>query len=475
MLNHLRKLGGETLLYALMNVGTKLIAFLMLPIYTHYLSTTEMGVFENVEAMVSILTFVVIFGTDNALAFYFFKTDDPKEKESYVQTVLSFRILLAVFFLILFVVFGPYVSQFLLGTRVYSKLLSIAGIVLVTESVITLILTYYRYQFKAKKVAILTLIQLGLVALLTFTMLKYLNYKVQSVYLSRLISGAIIILALIFPVIKFFSLKIDYKRLKLILVYGAPLVPASIAFWVITFANRFFLTHMESLASAGVYGVAIKFAAMISLLTSSIQMAWRPYSLSIQKKENAPQIYSQISIVILTLGMVGLVGVATIAPFLIHLMVSSNAYQDASQYIAILSLGSFLSFYYLIISVGLFIKEQTKLLSKYVLISAALSIILNVILIPILSIWGAAIALVVSYLFVNIVIFKKSQEVYYIPLSIKKSGIIFLVGLVSMLSVTFIYEIDVSKWFIIFPWILLIIAIFLVVKPGKIRIGQKSR
>nr|WP_278187304.1 MULTISPECIES: oligosaccharide flippase family protein [Bacillaceae] len=468
-------MGGETLLYALMNVGTKLIAFLMLPIYTHYLTTTEMGVFENIEAMVSVLTFVVIFGTDNALAFYFFKTDDHKEQDKFVQTVLTFRFLLAVFFLLLFIIFGPLFSKFLLGISSYSKLFILAGVVLVSESVITLILTYYRYQFKAKKVAVITLIQLGLVASFTFVLLKYLNYKVESVYVSRLVSGALIILVLIIPIIKFFSFKVDFKILKRILAYGAPLVPASIAFWVITFANRFFLTHMESLESAGVYGVAIKFAAMISLLTSSIQMAWRPYSLSIQKNENAPQIYAQISSLILMLGMVGLVGVATIAPFLMKIMVSSNAYQGASKYIAFLSLGSFLSFYYLIISVGLFIKEQTKVLSKYVIYSAILSVILNIILIPLLSIWGAAIALVLSYLFVNVIIFKKSQEFYYIPLSIKKNGFIFLVGLVAMLTVTFIYELDLSKWFISIPWLALLGAVFFVVKLDKIRLVQKSR
>jgi O-antigen/teichoic acid export membrane protein len=472
LLNHLKKLGGETLLYALMNVGTKLIAFFMLPIYTRYLSTTQMGVFENIEALVSILTFVVIFGTDNALAFYFFKTDDTKEKDTYVKTVLTFRVLLALFFMFMFLIFGPLISKLFLGESGYYKIFVVAGIVLVTESIITLILTYYRYQFKAKKVAVVTLIQLGCVAVFTYFMLKYLNYKVESVYLSRLLSGILIILILIRPLFKFLSFKVDLKTLKIILVYGAPLVPASIAFWVITFANRFFLTHMESLASAGVYGVAIKFAAMISLLTSSIQMAWRPYSLSIYKKENAPEVYAQISMLILAFGMVGIVGVATVAPFLVDLFVSSKAYQEASQYIAILSLGSFLSFYYLIISVGLFIKEQTKVLSKYVLISAGLSVILNVIFIPLLSIWGAAIALIVSYIFVNVIIFKKSQEIYHIPLSIKNSVLIFIIGLLSMLAVTYILEIHANYWLLIIPWIVLLATAFFILKPNKVRLQK---
>lgn len=474
MMQHLKKLGGETLLYALMNVGTKLIAFLMLPIYTLYLSTTEMGVFENIEALVSMLTFLVIFGTDNALAYYFFKTEDENEKELYVKNVLSIRLYIALFLFLLFIVLGPFISTMFLGSAKYSQLFMLAGLVLVIDAVITLILTYYRFQFKAKKVAGLTIFRLFLVALVSYAFLRFFNLRVESVYLARLLSGFLIIVILVFPVIKFLRFKIDRDIVKLILIYGAPLVPASIAFWVITFANRFFLTQFESLESAGIYGVAMKFAAMISLLTSSVQMAWRPYSLSIQKKDNAPQIFANFSLIILAIGMLGLTVVATAAPLFVDLMVSSGDYKVASQYVAALSLGSFLSFYYLIISVGLFIKEKTKVISKYVMISSGISIVLNIVLIPMLSIWGAVIALVLSYLFVNFVIFKKSQEVYPIPFPMKKAMTVFTAGLVAIAGITYLYEINAGFYYFIGPWIVMLMSLLLL-RPSKLALKQKSR
>jgi O-antigen/teichoic acid export membrane protein len=474
MMQHLKKLGGETLLYALMNVGTKLIAFLMLPIYTLYLSTTEMGVFENIEALVSMLTFLVIFGTDNALAYYFFKNEDENEKELYVRNVLSIRLYIALFLFLLFIVLGPFISSLFLGSAKYSQLFMLAGLVLVIDAVITLILTYYRFQFKAKKVAGLTIFRLFLVALVSYAFLRFFNLRVESVYLARLLSGFLIIVILVFPVIKFLRFKIDRDIVKLILIYGAPLVPASIAFWVITFANRFFLTQFESLESAGIYGVAMKFAAMISLLTSSVQMAWRPYSLSIQKKDNAPQIFANFSLIILAIGMLGLTVVATAAPLFVDLMVSSGDYKVASQYVAALSLGSFLSFYYLIISVGLFIKEKTKVISKYVMISSGISIILNIVLIPFLSIWGAVIALVLSYLFVNFVIFKKSQEVYPIPFPMKKAMTVFIAGLLAIAGITYLYEINAGFSYFIVPWIVMLASLILL-RPSKIELKQKSR
>lgn len=456
MIQHLKRLGGDSLLYALMNLGTKLIAFLMLPIYTKYLSPYEMGAFEMVEALTSILTFIIIFGTDNALAYFFFKEVDEKEKERLFKSTLTFRLTIALLFLLIFIIFGSSISSLLMGTEKYKDLLYVAGIVLVLEAVITLVLTYYRFVFKSKIVASLTVFKLLLVAILSYLFLKFFNLNVLSIYESRLISGLIIIVLIYRQIWRFSSLKIEKDIIKKILWYGAPLVPASLAFWVITFSNRFFLSTFESLESSGIYGVAVKFATMISLLTSGVQMAWRPYSMSIKDDPKAKNIYANIFYIILVIGFIGILIIATIAPFL-KILVADKSYYSALNYIALLSLGSFLSFYYLIISVGLFIKEKTSVISFYVIICSGISIVLNLLLIPLFSIWGAVFALIFSYLLVNVLIFIKSQSVYKIPVSSIKLIVVFIIGFVSVLSIVSIYFYKLNFYLIIFPWLVFLL------------------
>jgi O-antigen/teichoic acid export membrane protein len=462
LLEQLKRLGGDSLLYALMNVGTKLIAFFMLPIYTYYLGPKEMGVFENIDAVTSMLTFVIIFGTDNALAYYFFNTKDETEKNKYVKNVLTFRLYIALCFLAIFIIFSNELSQIILGVSGYYHLFYFSGVILVLESVITVILTVYRFQFKSTRVVILTVGKLGLVALLSYLFFKFLHLKVDSIYLSRLVSAVIIIVTILVPIFRFLNFKIDFEVLKKLLIYGAPLVPASIAFWVISFSNRFFLTQFESLESAGIYGVAVKFATMISLLTSSVQMAWRPYSLSIKDRPDAKKIYSNIFYIILVVGIFGLLGIATITPFILDMLIPDPAYKEAGKYIAMLSLGSFLSFYYLIISVGLFLEKKTPSIAIYVGLSAVISLILNIALIPYFSIWGAVTALIISYIFVNVMIFIKSQKVYYIPVSPLKLVSLFLSGGLSILSIVYIYEYStLDKFFVVIPWIFMIVVTFI--------------
>lgn len=462
MFKQIKRLGGDSLLFALMNVGTKLIAFLMLPVYTHYLSPGEMGIMENIDAISSILTFVIIFGTDSALAYFFYSTDNKELKERYVQTVLSFRLYLASLFLIVFLLFAKPLSSLLLGMSGYEKLFYLTGIILVFEAITTVILTYFRFQFKSLKVVIYTVLQLGAVAVISFLLLKYFSYNVDAIFWARFYSLILILIALFSTLSKLLRIKIEKDLLKKLLVYGAPLVPASLAFWVITFSNRIFLTKFESLDSVGIYGIAMKIGMVITLLTSSVQMAWRPYSMSIREKPDADRIYAGIFYIIFIIGMLGITMVAQLSPLILKMMMINAEYIEARNYIAFLSMSSFLSFYYLIISVGLFLKEKTGAISKYVGISAVISVILNIVLIPLFSIWGAVAALIISYLFVNVIIFKKSQEVYYIPVKPGKMIIVYLATLISIGMITFLYNnSQLSAILHVVPWFLLLGSIYL--------------
>lgn len=453
MLKQLKRLGGDSLLYAFMNVGTKIIAFIMLPIYTTFLSTEQMGIFDLLEAALAIITFLVIFGTDNALAYYFYQVTEEEKKINYVKTVVTIRIFIASIFFVLFVVLGSIFSELLLGSDKYKDMFLLLGIVLITEALITVILTYYRFIFKSKKVALLTVFKLLLVAIFSYFLLRYSNWKVESLYLGRIASGLVILIILIRPLFKFFTLKVDFQLVKEIIKYGAPLVPASLAFWVITFSNRIILSKFTTFGDVGVYGVAVKVATMITLLTTGIQMAWRPYSMNIKDEPNAKDIYAKVYYIILGIGIVGLLAIASVSPFIVQILAPQEGYREAANYVALLSLGSFLSFYYLIISVGLFLEEKTAIVSKYVGISAGISIVLNLLLIPYFKIWGAAAALVISFVFVNIFIFKKSQEVYYVPVSIRKLVGILINGCLGIIAIVLIHMNDLNIVFILIPWI----------------------
>lgn len=435
----------------------------MLPIYTAYLSKGEMGALETIDALFAMLTFVVIFGTDSALAFFYYDTKDEEKRKQYFQNVMMFRLFAAFALFVVMFVFGDLIASALKLGAGYKYLIYYAMVVLIFESMITLILTFYRFTFKVSRVVIFTVIRLGLVALLSYLVLRFFTSTVDAIFYSRIIATVLVVVLLASQVKKFFTLRINKELLREMLKYAAPLVPASIAFWVIAFSNRFFLGHFESLESVGVYGVAVKFATVITLVTSGVQMAWRPYSMSIKEKDNAKDLFAKFYLLIMIVGVIALLGIATLIPYVFSFMIPNEDYYEAIKYIALISAGSFLNFYYLIISVGLFIEKKTGVISVYFGIAAGVSVLLNIILIPWLSLLGAALAIVISYLTATILIYIKSQKVYKVPVNGFKLSYIFTNGFLAMITIVYIHEYtDLSFLYVLIPWFYFILSLVVI-------------
>ncbi|WP_338778645.1 oligosaccharide flippase family protein [Metabacillus sp. FJAT-52054] len=470
MLKQLKRFGGDALLYALMNVGTKLVAFLMISVYTRYLDAAEYGVFENIDAVTNLMTFLVIFGTDSALAFYFFEKKHESRKMDYVRNVLLFRFAVAFILYLLSVVIGSQVSLLVAQATGYEKTVQLAFIVLLLESLITLVLTYFRFEFLTWRVVISTVARLGMVALFSYLFLRYWEQNVDMIMFGRIAAASIIIVFLLPQFKNLITFRFDKKLMKEILIYAAPLVPASLSFWLISASNKLILTGFDGPGAAGLFGTAVKFATVITLLTTGVQMAWRPYSMSIKDKPDAKKIFGSVYIIIFAIGMFGLMGIATFIPAIFKWMISNTEFHPASVYVPLLSLGSFLNFYYLIISVGLFIKKETKPISIQFGIAAIISLILNVVLIPIMGLWGAALALTLSYGYACAAIFIKSQKTYHVPTPVGKLIFMFITSIISIAAIQYILDFsDLSVWLVLVPW-----AFFLLTNGGVLLTLRKK-
>ncbi|ALC86375.1 polysaccharide biosynthesis protein [Bacillus sp. FJAT-22090] len=461
MFSQLKRLGADSLLYAFMNVGTKLIAFILFPLYAHYLDdTSQIGLLQLVDTNVSMLTFLVIFGTDSALAYYYFEYKDKETREKYVRSVMTFRLTMVILLFVVFLIGGDWLSSLLLDSDGYSQLFYIALGTLCLDTIVTLVLTILRYEFHTKRVVATTVGKMLLIAIVSILFLMFVWTSLEGILLARLISVGIIVLVLIKPVRVYLRPLFDWNILKKILVYAAPLVPASLAFWIIANANNYFLTAYATISDVGIYGTAIKFATFITLLTSGIQLAWRPFSMSLKDKESSPKLFSTLYAAFLLIGSLGVLLLATAMPWII--MVMPEKFRIAFQYVAPISIATFLSFYYMIVSTGIFYTKQTKHISIAFGIAAVVSLILNFIFVPIFSIWGTVISYVGSYCLALFIVFRRSQKLYYVPFSgFKMAWTIFWL-IAATLSIVYVQLEDLNSWLIVGVWIVFIILILLV-------------
>jgi O-antigen/teichoic acid export membrane protein len=459
VLAQFKRLGADSLLYAFMNVGTKLIAFIMLPIYTNFLTTSEYGILEIADKWTSMLTFLIIFGTDSALSYYYFDTKDKEKRLEHVRNVMYFRLFIVAILALIVLIAAPQISLFLFEDSGYAQLLYLSIGILFLDTMLVVVLMVFRFDFKTKKVVAFTVGKMLLVAALSYVFLKYVVQTPEGILIGRVVSSAVIFIMIISSSYKYFKPKVNLVSLKELLVYAAPLVPASLGFWVIANASVLFLQAFHSAEEVGLYGAATKLATVITLLTSGVQMAWRPYSMSIKDKEDSPLLFSKIYLGLLLMGIIGIMGIATVMPYIIGIL--DKDFYESYQYVAFISAATFLNFFYLIISVGLFFTKQTKVISITFGFVAIINTILNITLIPLFSIWGAVAAYLIAYMTAVVFIFKKSQQSYYVPVSFVKMAFLFVNMILAVVAIVYTQVNNLSSYIIIGAWGYLVIVILL--------------
>ncbi|WP_028778683.1 lipopolysaccharide biosynthesis protein [Shimazuella kribbensis] len=451
MLAQLKRLAGDSFLYALMSVSTKLIAFVMFPIYTHYLLPSEYGVLGIIDGTVAILSYFVIFGTDTALAFYYFEEKDQDKKLQYVQNVMAFRLLVALVITVIVLLAGNNLVPWLNIGSSLMPFFYLSLMTLVLDSINILALTVYRYEMRTLRVVLLTVAKMLFIAILSYILLIYWSESIGSIIWGRIISITIVILLSGRQMLKYLRLRFDKDIWMKVLKYGAPLVPASLSFWVMGTSNRYIIATMDSTTSVGIYVAAFQFATMISLLTYGIQMAWRPYSMQMKDHPDGKVFFSKAYTIIFTVGMVGIVAVTSVMPLVILML--DPKYQASYQYVGFLSLASFLNFFYIIVSSGLLFAKKTKSISGILVLAALLNIALNIVMYIPFGLWGIVISNVIAYLLTCILVFFQSQKYYHVPIQTGKMLFLFIQSVITISAMVYLQVHDFAGWYQIFPWL----------------------
>jgi O-antigen/teichoic acid export membrane protein len=467
-----KKLVEDSFIYALMSVSTKLIAFVMTPIYTRLIVPEQFGMLGIIDGTIAILSYLVIFGTDTALAFYYFEEKDAEKKLQYVQNVMAFRLLVAVALTVIALLAGSQLSPWLQIDGALMPFFYLALLTLVLDSFNVLALTVYRYELRTLRVVLLTVAKMLLIAILSCILLVFWSTSIGSVIWARVISITIVIALSGRQMLKYVKLRFDKEVWRKILKYGAPLVPASLSFWVMGTSNRYLIAVMDNMATVGIFVAAFQFATMISLLTYGIQMAWRPYSMLMKDHPEGKVFFSKAYTIIFTVGMAGIVIVTSVMPFVVLLL--GEEYRSSYQYVGFLSLASFLNFYYIIVSSGLLFAKKTTLISGILVFTALLNVGLNIALYFPFGLWGVVISNVITYLLTCIWVFVQSQKYYHVPIQIGKLSFLFIQSVITIAVMVYLQVSEFAGWYQLFPW-LYFIATLAVCRVDRDFMGLKTK
>ncbi len=387
-----KELSKNTLLFSLSSFGSKLISFLLVPLYTYTLATADYGVVDLLNTTISLLIPLLTFNVQDAvLRFTLDKDQSPKDVIS-----ISFKVIvISSAFLSVAVLL---ISRFgVVKLDWYYWVFLVAGFGL--NALLNSLSMYLRSIDKVATIVISGIISTTLMCGLNIFFLLVLRMGVLGYLISQILA---LFMSCLFCVIhgavyKNISFKISKSLQKDMLIYSAPLIINSIAWWLNEASDRYIVTIFCGTAVNGVYSVSYKIPLILSTIQSIFYKAWSVSAIKEFDSDDADGFLGNIYSVVSCLSIVSCSALQIINPILSKVLFAKE-YYEAWKYVPPLLAG--IVFY----GLGLFegslftAVKNTKLVSVTTLIAAVLNTTLNFILIPIYGAYGAAFATMVGYI-----------------------------------------------------------------------------
>jgi O-antigen/teichoic acid export membrane protein len=258
-----------------------------------------------------------------------------------------------------------------------------------------------------------------LYTLLGIVLVVRMQMGVSGILLAMLAAAAVFALVGAVFTRRFLSPRFSLYTLREMLQFSVPILPSLFACWVMDFSDRYFLTKLSTLEQVGIYSVGARISSMIILLVTSYQMAWAPYALSVQHREDARDRYARGLFLFLLISLAAGTAIVVFGrPILVIL--THPRYYGAEKVIGLLVLATVAYGTYLIMNIGLIITKKTSLTSISVGAGAVLNLVLNFALIPRFGMMGAAAATLISYALSVAGIYWFANRVYPIDYRFKR-------------------------------------------------------
>jgi len=431
LLDDIRSSVKDSIIYSFGNLSTKLIGFVLIPLYTTYLAVEDYAILAILEISAQFLVAVFGFRISSALLRLYWDNDYADKQRVMFFTSLSFLTVISLVSIVGFVLFSDKLSLLLFGTPDFSYPIILMFISSGLQIIAIVCLTQIRIAEKPLLFSISNLLKL--ITSLSFTVyfIAYQGKNIEAIYEAQLI-GYIIFFPTIFHFIKKnIEFKIDLQVLRGMLGYSSPLILAEVASVIFTITSRYCLNFLSTLHEVGIYSLGFKVANTLKVfIVSSVMLAISPMIFKKMNDPDAKRFYSKIMTYFAYGLMFFVLAISIYGREIIHILAKNKSYWDAYQVIPILSLAIFFGMLKDVSLTGLHLTKRTKIISAIISSMAIINLILNIAFILIWQSLGAAFATLLSQILFFSTILYVAQKYYPIPFEVLKVIKILIVGLI---------------------------------------------
>lgn len=394
--NKQKNLFKNTGIIAIGTLLSKFLTFVLLPIYTKYLSADNYGIIDLIQNISFLLLPIVSLQLSSGIFRYIIEKKEFEEKKTIVSTALIIQ-----FFIILLFVFLTIITNCFIKIQYFE--------IFILYFITLIIVTNFQFITRGlgnnKIYSIISFFTTFISLILNIVFIVLLKWNASSILIAFIISNliAIILYLLMTPIIKLISFKkYSRKEIKVLLKYSLPLIPNEISWWIANASDRILISSFIDVSANGVYAIANKIPGIYTAIFNAYNMAWvESVSRGINDLNSETFIKDMYKKSFDFLGYVCLLIICGTSLFF-NIIINKN-YSDSYFHILILTIAIYFNSLSSLIGSILTGYKDSKTIGFTTIFGAIINILINLVFIKIIGLYAASISTLISYIIIFII------------------------------------------------------------------------
>ena len=388
-------------------------------------SNTDFSIFGQLYAAVSFLNVILTFGFETA--FFRFATEEGKYQKV-LNTSFWFMVMSSTLFMVLLYVFLQPLAE-IADYKDHPEYLLWFGWIAFFDTICVIPFAVLRFKNRPILYSVIRVFQNVFQAVLTIVLLYYVSESfmtdlgfdntISYPFISNLIAS-ILGVFLLFGVIRHVQFKFDKPLFKTMFLYGYPIMIAGLGYILNENFDKLVQRNLIDPASAGSYAACYKLATLMTLFVTAYRMGIEPFFFKVAKKGDAKQTYANILFFFSIICNIVILAILANLDWIKKIFITDSSYWSALDIVPIILIANLFFGIYYNLSTWYKVTDRTNIGTVISFIGGAITIILNLILLPKYGFMVSAWTTLIAYGVMMVISYIWGQKVYPIPYKVNK-------------------------------------------------------
>ncbi len=407
--------------YSIAVILERAAGFILLPLYTHFMSPADYGLMELLDMTSAVVTMLIGLRLGHALFYFYECCSTPEMRDRYTSTAFGGAILIGAAVGLIGCLGAHQISYLILGNAKYASYFWLLFLSFGFSLPQEIGFSCLRAANDSKKFVVWYVCRFTMALVLNATLVIGFRLGPKGLLWSSLATSLTFALALTSSHLSRIEFVMDWQYFRDLSRYSMPLVFSALAMFLIHFGDRFFLQHYVTLSELGIYAIAYKTGMMISYAAAPFNTYWRSQMFALVRTPQGEAVYARVA----TYLALGLVLIALPLAFLAKPAVAlllDKRYQECAVYIPWVALAYLFREMADYFRNGLLLGQSTALEARVTTISALCCFVAYALLIPTYHVWGAVLATNITFLILLATSVREAQRVRPFAFEFRRLG-----------------------------------------------------